>query len=213
MRAASVSAPGLVPDIRVERTALLSLELTAPRVAIPALVFAVRSMPEQRYDATQLVGLDVPGHTESVHGRLETIMAVDDPKFLHVDPDCWAEERQYLRNDATAALDAFRRRRWETGEFLKKLSLADLRRRCIHPVNGRSRSTRSWASWPGTTTITSSNSSRRSKARSEHERPLLPAVGAARLPVRRSVSPRSSPGEPASAPPGCSPCYAIAAPD
>lgn len=69
--------------------------------------------------------------------RLQTILAMDDPKFLRADPDRWAEERQYLRNDAAEALAAFRIRRQESLDFLKKLSPADLQRSCIHPVNGR----------------------------------------------------------------------------
>ncbi|MBI1846434.1 MAG: DinB family protein [Candidatus Rokubacteria bacterium] len=69
--------------------------------------------------------------------RFESIMAMDDPKFLGAHPDRWAEERQYLRNDAAAALAAFRTRRQESLDYLKKLAPGDLRRGGIHPVRGR----------------------------------------------------------------------------
>ena len=69
--------------------------------------------------------------------RLQTILATDEPKLLRMDPDRWAHERQYLRNDAAEALTAFRIRRQESVELLTKLSPTDLQRSCIHPVNGR----------------------------------------------------------------------------
>ena len=45
---------------------------------------------------------------ESFMARFQTIMAMDEPKFLPVEPDRWASERQYLRNDAREAIAAFR---------------------------------------------------------------------------------------------------------
>jgi uncharacterized damage-inducible protein DinB len=74
---------------------------------------------------------------EAFMARFESIMAMDDPKFLPVNPDRLAEERQYLRNDATHALDAFRRRREETVAFLKKLAAPDWKRGGLHPARGR----------------------------------------------------------------------------
>jgi len=43
-----------------------------------------------------------------------------------------AEERQYLRNDAGAALEAFSRRREETLQFLRRLERGDWDRAGIH---------------------------------------------------------------------------------
>ena len=69
--------------------------------------------------------------------RFETIMASDNPRLSGPDPDRWAEERQYLRNDAGEALAAFRRRRGETLVFLGKLAPGDWERAGTHPVRGK----------------------------------------------------------------------------
>jgi uncharacterized damage-inducible protein DinB len=64
---------------------------------------------------------------EAFGGRFEQILAMDtDPK-----------ERQYLRNDTTDALAAFRRRRQETLEVFGKLTPAQWDKGAIHPVRGR----------------------------------------------------------------------------
>jgi uncharacterized damage-inducible protein DinB len=69
--------------------------------------------------------------------RFETIMAADDPGLTGLDPDRWAQERQYLRNDAVEAASAFRRRREETLAFLRRLEPDHWKRGGIHPVRGR----------------------------------------------------------------------------
>ena len=89
--------------------------------------------------------------------RFEQMLGTDDPTFLVVgqmppdperwgiggrigmplSPDRWAEERQYLRNDATLALAAFRNRREETLAFLGKLSPPQWGRGSIHVTLGR----------------------------------------------------------------------------
>ena len=89
--------------------------------------------------------------------RFRTMLAMDDPTFLTLgdmpphlsawgltagdglplDPDLWAEERQYLRHDTGAALDAFGRRRAETLAFLHKLTPAQWQRGNIHLTLGR----------------------------------------------------------------------------
>ena len=57
--------------------------------------------------------------------RFEMIVGMDEPKLIPpVDPDRWAEERQYLRNDAAEALAAFRKRRAESLAFLRGLTPA-----------------------------------------------------------------------------------------
>jgi hypothetical protein len=60
----------------------------------------------------------------------------DDVPFP-LDPDRWADERQYLRNDARLALGAFRRRRHEVLALLGKLTPTQWGRGCIHPAHGR----------------------------------------------------------------------------
>ncbi len=107
--------------------------------------------------------------------RFQTILAIDDPKILtfaatpevlaewgigeHVghplDPDRWAEERQYERCDAGLSFGAFRRRRREV------VTLLDRSRRINGVVAasiccaGGSRWTSGWRASPPTTTTTS----------------------------------------------------------
>lgn len=54
-----------------------------------------------------------------------------------LDPDRWAQERQYLRNDADEALTAFRRRRGEVLALLRRLAPGQWDRASIHPSHGR----------------------------------------------------------------------------
>jgi hypothetical protein len=89
--------------------------------------------------------------------RFCTILAMDDPVIVTLaappetlaawgigalvghplDPDRWAEERQYARNDAAEALDAFGRRRQELLALLESLSPAQRARGGLHVVRGR----------------------------------------------------------------------------
>jgi hypothetical protein len=69
--------------------------------------------------------------------RFETIMAADEPKVAIIDPDRWAQDRQYLRNDAAEAAAAFRKRREESLAFLRKLDADQWTRGAIHPARGR----------------------------------------------------------------------------
>ena len=74
---------------------------------------------------------------ESFMNRFQAIAAMDDPRLLGVDPDRWADERQYLRNDAVEALHAFRRRREESLAYLKSLAPQQWQRGGMHPTRGR----------------------------------------------------------------------------
>ena len=51
--------------------------------------------------------------------------------------DRFAEDRQYLRNDAAQALAAFRRRREESLALLRTLTPEQRQRGCLHPTRGR----------------------------------------------------------------------------
>jgi hypothetical protein len=77
--------------------------------------------------------------TEEVFGaRIEQILAMDvDPKLIATNPDRWAEERQYLTNDADRALTALRQRRAETLETFGKLTPAEWEKGGLHSVAGR----------------------------------------------------------------------------
>jgi hypothetical protein len=73
---------------------------------------------------------------ESFMARLQAIMLMDEPHFLPVEPDRWAEERQYQRNDAMEALEAFRTRRDESLKFLLGLRPGQWERGGIHATRG-----------------------------------------------------------------------------
>jgi uncharacterized damage-inducible protein DinB len=73
---------------------------------------------------------------ESFMQRFQVIMAMDDPKLFPVEPDRWATERQYLRNDTAEALDAFRTRREETLRFLRELRPEQWERAGVHATRG-----------------------------------------------------------------------------
>ena len=69
--------------------------------------------------------------------RAQTVLLEEGQMFLRNHPDRWAQERQYLRNDAVEALAAFRSRRQEALDLFPKLSPAELERTCSHAVLGR----------------------------------------------------------------------------
>src|SRR3989475_11838558 len=89
--------------------------------------------------------------------RFHTVVALDEPPILvfgasandlaawriggairhPLDPEQWAEERQYLRNDTREALAAFERRRAEVLTLLQSLSPAEWRRGGLHLGRGR----------------------------------------------------------------------------
>lgn len=77
--------------------------------------------------------------TEEVFGaRMEQVLAMDvDPVLVATNPDRWAVERQYLVNEISRALDAFRQRRGETLELFAKLTLAEWEKGAVHPALGR----------------------------------------------------------------------------
>ena len=119
---------------------LKRLERTADELAA-----AVRGHSDailsRRPDAKNWAAKEVICHLRDIEeffmGRFAQIMAMDEPKFLPVTPDRWAEERQYLRNDAEAALEAFRKRRQESLAFFATLTPEQWRRGGIHPARGR----------------------------------------------------------------------------
>ncbi len=75
---------------------------------------------------------------EMFMGRFGLILAMDNPKlaFDPTTPDRWAEERQYLRNDAPLALAAFRARRDESLALLRTLTPEQWKRAGVHATRG-----------------------------------------------------------------------------
>jgi hypothetical protein len=89
--------------------------------------------------------------------RFRTMLALDEPTFLvlgemppdrdkwgivegdalPLDPDRWADERQYSRNDAGLALAAFHRRRKETLALLGRLTAEQWEHGSVHVTLGR----------------------------------------------------------------------------
>jgi len=111
------------------------------------LAAAIRSQSEaalaRRPDGKNWAANEVICHLrdiEEVHFvRFHTILANDDPK-IYADPsaaDRFAEDRQYLRNNAGQALAAFRRRREESLALLRSLTPEQWQRGCLHPTRGR----------------------------------------------------------------------------
>jgi len=74
---------------------------------------------------------------ESFMTRFLSILAMDEPKFLPVEPDRWAVERQYQRNDVQEALAAFKTRREETLRFFRGLKPDQWERGGVHATRGR----------------------------------------------------------------------------
>jgi hypothetical protein len=95
----------------------------------------------RRPDAKNWAATEVVCHLrdteELFKARFDTILAMADPKFLGLDPDRWAEERQYLRNDAALAAAAFRARRNDTLALLNTLVPDGVKRGGIHITRGR----------------------------------------------------------------------------
>jgi hypothetical protein len=75
---------------------------------------------------------------EAVFGeRVTAILAGDEPALPEAEPDRWARERQYARQDPAAALADFRRRRGESLATLVALPPPDWQRGGEHPSRGR----------------------------------------------------------------------------
>src|SRR5712692_1271484 len=116
------------------------LERTADELA-GAVKGRSESVLARRPDAKNWAGKEVLCHLRDTEEffqlRFEAIATMDEPKFAAANPDRWAEERQYLRNDAGEAVEAFRRRREENLTALKKLTPEQWKRVGIHPARGR----------------------------------------------------------------------------
>ena len=122
---------------------LKRLERTADELAA-----AIRGQSEaalaRRPDAKNWAAKEALCHlrdTEELFmGRFDLIKALDEPKLAPLSPatpDRWAEDRQYLRTDAPAALAAFRRRREESLAYLRALAPEQWTRGAVHPQRGR----------------------------------------------------------------------------
>jgi DinB family protein len=93
--------------------------------------------PDPKNWAPKEVLCHVRDTEEAFMTRFQTIMAMDEPKLLAADPERWAADRQYLRNDAGEALAAFGKRRGEALAFFRGLKPPQWERAGIHPTRGR----------------------------------------------------------------------------
>jgi len=84
---------------RMERT---PDDLTAAIHGVRETVLSRR--PDDRNWAAKEIVCHLRDTEESYTVRAQTALATENPAFLSSDPDRWAAERQYLRNDAAEAL-------------------------------------------------------------------------------------------------------------
>ncbi|HEV8474973.1 MAG TPA: DinB family protein [Methylomirabilota bacterium] len=116
---------------RMERTA----DELAAAVRGQSAAALARRPDAKNWAATEII-CHLRDIEEAFMTRFEMILATDGAKLIGVSPDRWAEERQYLRNDAAEALAAFRKRRDESLAFLRKLTPEQFERAGVHAVRG-----------------------------------------------------------------------------
>jgi len=123
---------------RLKRLGTLASDLAAAIDGVSAEQLA------RRPDATNWAAVEVLCHLrdleESFLDRCRLIMVSEEPRFLTSNPNRWAEERQYLRQDAAAVLVALGKRRQETLAFFAGLAPGDWER-AGHQMDSRGRRT------------------------------------------------------------------------
>jgi len=93
--------------------------------------------PDDKNWSAREVVCHVRDTEESFMTRFQAILAMDEPRFPPVEPDRWAVDRQYQRNDVGDALAAFRARREETLRFFRGLHPEQWDRTGIHATRGK----------------------------------------------------------------------------
>lgn len=95
----------------------------------------------RRPDEKNWAGVEVVCHLRDIEeafgGRFQMFLASDDVPLPPTDVDRWAVERQYLRCDASEAIEAFRTRRAENLDLLRELTPDQWKRGGIHPTRGK----------------------------------------------------------------------------
>lgn len=125
---------GTLPDA-FERLRRTPDDLAAAIASRPAPLLH-RRPTETAWAATEVI-CHLRDVEEAWLGRIRAVLANDQPAFQAIDPDRWARARQYLRNNAAEALDAFREWRAETLALLGSLAPAQWERVGLHPTRGR----------------------------------------------------------------------------
>lgn len=98
---------------------------------------ALSRRPDPKSWAAKEIVCHLRDTEEAFMARLEMIVSIDEPRFPSVNPERWAEDRQYLRCDVPEAIAAFRRRRRETIAYIGSLTPRQLARVGIHATRGR----------------------------------------------------------------------------
>src|SRR5712692_1966026 len=86
---------------RLTRIARTPSELAAAVRGAGNEVLARRPAPKS-WAATEVI-CHLRDNEEWFLERMKLVVAMDQPRFVATNPDRWAEERQYLTNDATVA--------------------------------------------------------------------------------------------------------------
>jgi uncharacterized damage-inducible protein DinB len=121
---------------RIERLTRTADQLAAALEGQSEATLARR--PDAKNWAAKEVVCHLRDTEEAFAARFDQILAMDtDPRLPAPQPDRWAEERQYLKNDAGEALGAFRRRREENLATMRGMSGEQWRKGGVHPVRGR----------------------------------------------------------------------------
>jgi len=120
---------------QIERLRRTADDLAAALKGMPEPIVAKR--PAEKAWAAKEVVCHLRDVEELWMNRFQTILANDEPKLLPIDPDAWALDRQYLRNDVAEALANFRVKREGTLKFLSALSPEQWERAGLHPSRGR----------------------------------------------------------------------------
>src|SRR5439155_248302 len=130
---------------RLARIARTPEELASAVRSVDAAVLTHRPAPKS-WAPTEVV-CHLRDNEEWFLERMRLIMVMDLPRFVATNPDRWADERQYLTNDASVALAAFTRRRRRSGSRAKR-DRSPRAGRPIRPAGGSARSRSRSRGWP-----------------------------------------------------------------
>jgi uncharacterized damage-inducible protein DinB len=119
---------------RLVRMARTADDLAAAVAGHPQAALTARPSADA-WSATEVV-CHLRDIEEFYLGRIKLILANQEPTLVLLDPDRWAKDRQYGRNDPAEALATFRESRAETLAFLAGLAADQWERRATHPIRG-----------------------------------------------------------------------------
>lgn len=133
------TADELAGAIRDRSAAQLSRRPGAPNWSATEIICHLRDVEELfRIRFHTILAMDDPAIlTFNAEPALLSAWGINGPVGHPLDPDRWAEERQYARSDPNQALTAFRRQRTETVLLLGSLTDAQWLRGGIHLRLGR----------------------------------------------------------------------------